>query len=66
MAGRRRDLAWLPGVVIGHNDRVAWGMTASNIDTQDLYVAKVNPANPRQVLEGGRWVELVAVKEGLR
>jgi len=56
---------WLPGVVIGHNDRVAWGMTASNIDTQDLYVAKVNPANPHQVLEGGRWVELVAVKEGI-
>ncbi len=56
---------WLPGVVIGHNDRVAWGMTASNIDTQDIYVEKVNPANPHQVLEGGRWVDLVAVKEGI-
>ena len=56
---------WLPGVIIGHNDRVAWGMTASNIDTQDIYVAKVNPANPHQVLEGGRWVDLVAVKEGI-
>lgn len=56
---------WLPGVVIGHNDRVAWGMTASSIDTQDVYVEKVNPANPRQVLEGGRWVDLVAVKEGI-
>jgi penicillin amidase len=54
---------WLPGVVIGHNDRVAWGMTASGIDTQDVYVEKVNPANPRQVLEAGRWVDLVAVKD---
>jgi len=56
---------WLPGVVIGHNDRVAWGMTAASIDTQDIYVEKVNPANPHQVLEGGRWVDLVAVKEGI-
>jgi len=29
---------WLPGVVIGHNDRVAWGMAASPSDTQDLYI----------------------------
>lgn len=56
---------WLPGVVIGHNDRVAWGMTASSLDTQDIYVEKVNPANPHQVLEGGRWVDLVAVQEGI-
>ncbi len=56
---------WLPGVIIGHNDRVAWGMTASNIDTQDIYVAKVNPANPHQVFEGGRWVDLVSAKEGI-
>jgi len=56
---------WLPGVIIGHNDRVAWGMTASNVDTQDIYVEKMNPANPHQVLEGGRWVDLVAVKEGI-
>ena len=40
-------------------------MTASSIDTQDIYVEKVNPANPHQVLEGGRWVDLVAVKEGI-
>ncbi len=28
----------LPGVVIGHNDRVAWGVTNVNPDVQDLYV----------------------------
>ena len=50
---------WLPGVAIGHNDRVAWGMTASNADTQDIYVGKLNPANPHQVFERGRWVDLV-------
>lgn len=33
----------LPGaplVIIGHNDRIAWGFTNSNVDVQDLYVEK--------------------------
>jgi penicillin amidase len=33
----------LPGaplVIIGHNDRIAWGFTNSNADVQDLYVEK--------------------------
>jgi penicillin amidase len=29
---------WLPGVAIGHNDRVAWGIAAAPADTQDIYV----------------------------
>src|SRR5438552_481228 len=29
---------WLPGVVIGHNDHVAWGMAAAVADTEDIYV----------------------------
>jgi penicillin amidase len=44
-------------VAIGHNDRVAWGLTALAADAQDLYVEKVNPANPHQVQERGRWVD---------
>jgi penicillin amidase len=50
---------WLPGVVIGHNERVAWSMTAASADTQDIYVETLNPANPGQVLQSGRWVDLV-------
>ena len=48
---------WLPGVVIGHNDRVAWGMTAFPADTEDVYVERVNPSNPHQVESRGRWVD---------
>jgi len=28
----------VPAVVIGHNDRIAWGVTNVNPDTQDLYI----------------------------
>lgn len=50
---------WLPGVVIGHNEYVAWGMTAANADVQDIYVERLNPANPRQIERQGRWVDMI-------
>lgn len=49
--------AGVPGVVIGHNDRVAWGVTTQAVDTQDLYIEKVNPANPNQYAVDGEWVD---------
>jgi penicillin amidase len=48
---------WLPGVVIGHNESLAWAATSRAADVQDLYVEKVNPANPHQVELAGRWVD---------
>jgi penicillin amidase len=34
--------AGLPGVIIGHNDRIAWGFTNLYPDVQDLYLEKVS------------------------
>jgi penicillin G amidase len=50
----------LPGVVIGHNDRIAWGFTNVGPDVQDLYIEKFDPANPRryQTPQGWRDAEL--------
>ena len=36
-------LPGLPFVVLGRNDHVAWTMTTTNSDTQDLFVEKVAP-----------------------
>lgn len=33
--------AGMPGVVIGHNKDIAWGMTNSGVDVTDLYLEKV-------------------------
>jgi penicillin amidase len=27
---------WMPGVAIGHNDQIAWGMTAFDADSRPL------------------------------
>ena len=39
-----------PGVIIGHNDRIAWGFTNNGADVQDLYIETFNPNNPREYL----------------
>ena len=56
---------WLPGVAIGHNERIAWSLTALRTDTQDLYLERTNPENPRQVWEGGEWVDMEASRQAI-
>jgi penicillin amidase len=53
----------LPGVIRGHNDRIAWGRTASDADEADVYVEQVNPADPNQVRWNGAWAPLQIVRE---
>jgi penicillin amidase len=45
----------LPGIAVGHNESIAWGFTIVGIDQEDLYVEKINPANPNQYLYKGAW-----------
>ena len=54
---------WLPGVVLGHNERVAWGMTAFPADVVDVFVEQLNPSNAHQVRHLGRWVNTTIVPD---
>ena len=47
--------AGLPGVVLGHNDRIAWGFTNVGPDVQDLYIEKFDPGNPRRYMTPSGW-----------
>ena len=51
------------GVAIGHNERVAWGLTIVGTDQHDVYVEHVNPANANEVRFGERWETLRVVRE---
>ena len=51
------SFAGVPGVIIGHNDRIAWGFTNVGPDVIDLYIEKVNPQNPNQYEVNGQWVD---------
>ncbi len=40
----------VPLVVIGHNDRIAWGFTTTGSDVEDLFIEKIDPANAGRYL----------------
>ena len=53
----------LPAIVIGHNERMAWGVTNVGPDVQDLYIERINPANPNQYEVDGGWQDMVIFEE---
>jgi penicillin amidase len=56
----------LPGVLIGHNGRIAWGLTIVGTDQSDVYVEALNPAHPNEVRFRGAWEPLRVVRETIR
>ena len=45
----------LPGVVIGHNENIAWGFTNVGTDVQDLYFEKFDPEDPQRYQTPSGW-----------
>lgn len=37
-----------PVVVLGHNNRIAWGFTLTNADVEDVFVEQVDPVDPER------------------
>ena len=46
-------VAGAPFVVIGHNDRIAWGFTTTGSNVEDLFIEKTDPADPGRYLTPG-------------
>ncbi len=53
----------LPGVALGHNERIAWGFTIVGTDQADLYVEETDPSDPRQYKVGERFEPMKIVRE---
>jgi penicillin amidase len=52
-----------PGVFIGHNDRLAFGLTIFPMDQEDLYVYETDPAEPGRYRYGDGWEPMTVVEE---
>lgn len=58
----------LPAVIVGHNRRIAWGITSLMPDTEDVYIEHFNQQGEYQTPSG--WVkpelrhEIISVKRG--
>ncbi len=60
----------LPGISIGHNDQIAFGLTIFGSAQEDLYVYETNPERPNEYRYQGTWepmrtvTEAIAVRDG--
>jgi penicillin amidase len=52
-----------PGVFIGHNERLAFGLTIFPMDQEDLYVYDLDPDDPDQYRYRDRWERMTIVQE---
>ena len=57
------SMAAMPGVVIGKNTKIAWGLTTSYVDSQDLYLEDLRGDTVR---EGDSYVPLHVITEQIR
>jgi penicillin G amidase len=40
------SVAGTPLVIVGHNEKIAWGFTTTTADIEDLFIEKLDPADP--------------------
>ena len=57
-------LPFAPGVVIGHNERIAWGFTNTEGDVQDLYLERLNDDGTAALYDGA-WEPVTVHREEL-
>ncbi|SEM14680.1 penicillin amidase [Mesobacillus persicus] len=58
--------AGIPGIILGHNDHIAWGVTNTGPDVQDLYIEKRNPKNKNEFLYMDNWQEATVINEPIK
>jgi penicillin amidase len=56
----------LPGIALGHNEHIAWGLTIVGTDQADLYVEDVHPNDARQYKVGDRFEPMTVIRDSLR
>jgi penicillin amidase len=56
----------LPGIAVGHNERVAFGFTIFPADMQDLYVEETDPADPSRYKTAAGWEKMTTLTETIR
>ncbi len=60
------SLPGVPGILIGYNDRIAWGLTNAAFDAEDVFIERINPANPDQYEVNGAWVDMEVRREEIK
>jgi penicillin amidase len=54
-----------PGVIIGHNAHIAWGMTNAGPDVQDLYIERAHEEDATRFEFAGQWEQAQVMDEAI-
>jgi penicillin amidase len=57
------DVPGIPGIAIGHNESLAWGITAGLADVADVYVETMRPGSPAEYQTPDGWARAEVVIE---
>ena len=60
------SFAGVPGVVIGHNDNIAWGVTNVGPDVQDLLHRKNQSQQSQPIRIQGEWQDMEIIEEVIK
>jgi penicillin amidase len=55
-----------PGIVLGHNERIAWGATNLNPDVQDVFLEQFDSERGTHYFVNGHWVEAQVREETIQ
>ncbi|WP_161568223.1 penicillin acylase family protein [Anaerobacillus alkaliphilus] len=56
----------VPGIVLGHNEHMAWGVTALSVDQEDLFLEKAHQTDKDLFLFDGDWEEATIFEEAIK
>lgn len=58
--------AGIPGIILGHNEDIAWGVTNVGPDVQDLYIEKKHPDKENQYLYKDKYEQANVITEDIK
>src|SRR5699024_4603518 len=58
--------AGVPGIILGHNENIAWGVTNTGPDVQQLYIEKRNPDVDDEFLFEDEWEKAETISEPIQ
>lgn len=58
--------AGVPGIILGHNEHIAWGVTNTGPDVQQLYMEKENPDKVDEFLFEDEWEKAERISEPIK
>ncbi|HEX9058260.1 MAG TPA: penicillin acylase family protein [Ktedonobacterales bacterium] len=57
----------VPGIIIGHNANIAWGVTNVGADNSDLYLERLDPSgHPGEYVYDGVWLPITTRQETIK